>query len=640
MLNVKKSLPNTTTNIHSQALRDWLKAHENDSGGPHPKQIGAFDWFEKKGWKLKWPLHYAAMTGDVPAIAQLAESGADVNAKMNDWFDSTPLGWASSFGQARALVKLLHYGADPFAPPNLAGYTPLQDAEREGHLSVILLIEEYKNLDKTLISMTDPLKILSGENSVVEIVKVDPLCPLSNRMVTWLRNQENNAGKPRQDQLSKGIQWMENMKLKDKWPLHFAAMSGDVNAIETLLKMGISATTQMTELKNAEPIGFAAAFGQISSLVALILAGADPLKRHNSEGSTPMMSARREGHVHVVKFLEEYEIKLHTDKISKNEDMVPAQENESVDGLENSLTLAEWLKSQEEAMGGPRDDQQASIEWFRSKGWISRWPLHYAAVTGNVDSIHTLTRGGLDPNSKMSDWFGIVPAACAASYGQTKALVALIQCGANVFCDPDLSGSTPLQRACREKHWKIIRFLEEYEARLQRDKHEKLGMKSEPDAVLAAMRSSDMMAWLDTYKPQFPSIPNERVFTFAFSLFEKNGWTEEWPLHYATLVGDLARIEQLIQAGADPNEKLTQWFHSVPVAWAASIDRLDALIALIKGGANPLCGPNLAGYTPLEDARREHHRTIVSFLNEYEARLNEILLKEKSIECVSQTFFS
>merc|ERR1719380_274911 len=83
------------------------------------------------------------MIGDVNAIHALTAAGHDPNVKMSDWFDSEPLGWAASFGQCKAIEALCTAGADPSRPANLAGNTPLADAQREGHVKAIELLNQY-----------------------------------------------------------------------------------------------------------------------------------------------------------------------------------------------------------------------------------------------------------------------------------------------------------------------------------------------------------------------------------------------------------------------------------------------------------------------------------------------------------------
>merc|ERR1719327_1363978 len=90
------------------------------------------------------------MIGDVDAIDALVAFGHEPNGKMGCWFDSEPLGWAASFGQCKAIEALCAAGADPRRPANLAGYTPLTDAQREGHTKAIALLEEYLSGARTI----------------------------------------------------------------------------------------------------------------------------------------------------------------------------------------------------------------------------------------------------------------------------------------------------------------------------------------------------------------------------------------------------------------------------------------------------------------------------------------------------------
>jgi ankyrin repeat protein len=91
------------------------------------------------------------------------------------------------------------------------------------------------------------------------------------------------------------------------------------------------------------------------------------------------------------------------------------------------------------------------------------------------------------------------------------------------------------------------------------------------------------------------------------------------------MVGDMESIHDLIKnQNYDPNQKMTDWFDSEPLGWAASFGRLDIVILLIKLGANPLLPPNKAKNTPLSDAIREGHQKVVDFLRQYESRVKDI----------------
>jgi len=115
-----------------------------------------------KGDKMSWPLHWAAMIGDVQAIDALVAAGHDPNVKMTDWYDSEPLGWAASFGQCKGIEALCAAGADPSRPANHAGYTPLSDAQREGHAKAIQLINEYLSGARS-IGLKPAIGVVMGE---------------------------------------------------------------------------------------------------------------------------------------------------------------------------------------------------------------------------------------------------------------------------------------------------------------------------------------------------------------------------------------------------------------------------------------------------------------------------------------------
>jgi len=112
----------------------------------------------------------------------------------------------------------------------------------------------------------------------------------------------------------------------------------------------------------------------------------------------------------------------------------------------------------------------------------------------------------------------------------------------------------------------------------------------------------------------------------GYAWFDSNpGWHNSRPLHRAAMRGDVESIKRLCKNNTsdshDPNEKMSEWFDSVPLGWAASFGHLDAVIALIQYGADPQPPMNKAGFTPLTDAQRENHNHVVTFLEEYQRRV-------------------
>mmetsp|Transcript_8549 Transcript_8549/g.22351 ORF Transcript_8549/g.22351 Transcript_8549/m.22351 type:complete len:505 (+) Transcript_8549:86-1600(+) len=106
----------------------------------------------------------------------------------------------------------------------------------------------------------------------------------------------------------------------------------------------------------------------------------------------------------------------------------------------------------------------------------------------------------------------------------------------------------------------------------------------------------------------------------ALGWFDTTFHEHAWPLQRAAMRGEVDRIRELCASGHDPNVKMTPWYDSEPLGWAASFGQLGAVIALIQCGADPLRPKNKAGYTPLTDAMRERHTHVIDFLNEYRRR--------------------
>jgi ankyrin repeat protein len=89
------------------------------------------------------------------------------------------------------------------------------------------------------------------------------------------------------------------------------------------------------------------------------------------------------------------------------------------------------------------------------------------------------------------------------------------------------------------------------------------------------------------------------------------------PLQWAAMIGDVAAINTLCDAGHDPNMKMARWFDSEPLGWAASFGQCRAIEALVANGADPRRPANLAGNPPLSDAQREGHSKAIALIEQY-----------------------
>src|SRR6266545_2089154 len=75
----------------------------------------------------------------------------------------------------------------------------------------------------------------------------------------------------------------------------------------------------------------------------------------------------------------------------------------------------------------------------------------------------------------------------------------------------------------------------------------------------------------------------------------------DWPGHF---LNTAAVVGVLLQAGADPNAPVEgSWHAETPLHWAASSDDVQALDALLDGGADiEAQGASIGGGSPLDDA--------------------------------------
>ena len=91
------------------------------------------------------------------------------------------------------------------------------------------------------------------------------------------------------------------------------------------------------------------------------------------------------------------------------------------------------------------------------------------------------------------------------------------------------------------------------------------------------------------------------------------------PIIFKTLyvTGDVKTIIHLVtKENYPPDKKMTDWFDSEPVGWAASFGELGALRCLIDLGAYPFT-VNKANNDALTDAERERHTKCIKFLKAY-----------------------
>ena len=216
----------------------------------------------------------AAWAGDVVSAAAAIESGAYP-------FDSTPTGWtvlhracACTNPDAADVVKLLvEKGANPMARDQFAR-TPLHVAAAAGNAAVV----------KTLLSLPARKKERGmGEPSFMDLPKDHP---------------QNAGGENSISQIFSDRKLMavfpDTSDGYGRTPLHWAAISGSVDCVKTLIDVG-NAEFELRDLWGMTPLHYAAAADAesvVEELVAVRSARTDVM---NNYCETPLVVARRRG---------------------------------------------------------------------------------------------------------------------------------------------------------------------------------------------------------------------------------------------------------------------------------------------------------------------------------------------------------
>mmetsp|Transcript_3462 Transcript_3462/g.6112 ORF Transcript_3462/g.6112 Transcript_3462/m.6112 type:complete len:274 (+) Transcript_3462:85-906(+) len=109
------------------------------------RKVFKINHYRRLRWDEKWPLHFAAIKGDIETINTLLQQKPDNPDEINvDSGYLTPLQTAASLGQMGAMIAFILHGADPLLPPNHNGVTTMSlaaDQDELGH--IVSFLEQY-----------------------------------------------------------------------------------------------------------------------------------------------------------------------------------------------------------------------------------------------------------------------------------------------------------------------------------------------------------------------------------------------------------------------------------------------------------------------------------------------------------------
>jgi len=258
---------------------------------------------------------------------------------------------------------------------------------------------------------------------------------------------------------------------------------------------------------------------------------------------------------------------------------------------------------------GPRADQKHSYDWFDSQNgytWKDRFPLHRAAMRGEVDEIKRLCASGQrNPNEKMADWFDSEPLGWAASFGELKAVIALIECGADPLRPPNKAGYTPLYDAEREKHESTIAFLKWYKIQVKGDIRKKCAQTSERQKLEYIFNFEEYQNLGP--KPHQSPCCTTFICLPCFLLFPS--WCcATWGCSRLLDLLTSLPCKYCFCSPCDPQCSL---------GFATTHGQLHTVMVLVKNGADPSL--TFDGQNAFTDSKREKHFHILEWLDDWEA---------------------
>ncbi len=274
--------PVKATNLDSGSLLLLTSAQNGDSESVRRLVAEKVD-IEVRDDYGRTALHVAAEYGQAEVAAFLIEAGADVEAKtlkaLGTYFFWTPLTVAANWGHTSVAKLLIAAGADvnAFESGTRYNFNVLHFSAEKGHTEIVkLLIVNGADIEAKVESILDtPLsRAVRKERKAT----VEALISMGANV-----NTTNAIGST---------------------PLHFAAISGNLDIVRLLLENGaeVNAKTNGGDLPGVTPIHAAAFEGQTRIVELLLVKGAD-INAVTQSGYTPLRRSVDQGDLVMAKLL-------------------------------------------------------------------------------------------------------------------------------------------------------------------------------------------------------------------------------------------------------------------------------------------------------------------------------------------------
>ncbi|CAD7700408.1 unnamed protein product [Ostreobium quekettii] len=504
----------------------------------------------------------AAGDGDVDEVKQLLEDGADVNT--TDASGNTPLILGTADGSIEVVRVLLDAGADINAQGAFEG-TALRFAVSVGVAAIVeLLVVEGADTEIPDVDGATPLyaAVVLDELSMVKILleaDADANTVAGDGSTALMRSAQLQTADIMKELLD------ANATVDAETPsgmtaLHFASVFGTAEIVNLLLDAGadIEATTSS---RGFTAVLYAAGVGNLETFDVLVARGADLKVMATGGFGVLHYAALAAKNTAVMEVL-----------LDKGVDI-----NATTEDGQTAIDLAAWI------------GDKPNIEFLLSKG--ASPSLNGIAVCGCLDvdddsrcpPENCQSREDIDEiNELLGVEVVIENLLQAVAAGDEEAVLRLINDGANVD-ETTTDGDTPLILASARGLEEIVTIL--LDAGADVNATDNIGLTP----LLAASFFNH------------PSVVNVLIEADANieAVMEDFGTS----LHVAARIGSAEVIELLISAGADPDARNPP-SESTPILFAAGGNHLEAVRALIDGGANATIA-TVTGLTALHMAATE-----------------------------------